>query len=94
MAGGWSLMYWTECSRQPGVAADDGAYPREPNRRPGQPSLLPERLVPAEQARVGSGREEFYSTSRPLSQGTAVARMLNSCLLAIRSLSVLRHLKF
>ena len=76
------------------TAADKSTYSRARGRRPGQPSHVPERLVPAEQARVGLGREEFYSTSRPLSQGTATARMLNSCLLAIRSLSVLRHLKF
>ena len=74
------------------TAADKSTYSRERGRRPGQPSHVPERLVPAEQARVGLGREEFYSMSRPLSQGTASARMLSSCLLAIRSLDVLRRM--
>ncbi len=46
---------------------------------------MPERLVPAEQARVGLGREESRFLSKHLSQGTASIRVLGSCSLAIRS---------
>ncbi len=70
------------------TAADKSTYSRERGRHPGQPSHVPERLVPAEQARVGLGREEFYSMSRSLSQSTTSARMLSSCLFTSRSLGV------
>ena len=67
------------------TAADKSTYSRERGRRPGQPSHVPERLVPAEQARVGLGREESCFVSKHLSQGTASIRLLGSCSLAIRS---------
>ena len=67
------------------TAADKGAYTQEPDRHPGQPSHVPERLVPAEQARVGLGREESCFLSKHLSQGTASIFVLGSCSLAIRS---------
>ena len=67
------------------TAADKSTYSRERGRHPGQPSHVPERLVPAEQARVGLGREESRFLSKHLSQGTASIRALGSCSLAIRS---------
>ncbi len=68
------------------TAADERTHSRAHGRCPGLPSHVPERLVPAEQARVGLGREESCSMSKCLSQGMASIRALGSCSLAIRSL--------